>query len=720
MNKATSPLVIVDQDEDNTLLVKSYARLLDGLRELATPDDIVVNSQGPVTMDDILDAAVIRIRKLFSLKAHAFLLPNDEFEFEVYTSQPESTRQSLRSAIDQWVDDGVFSWALNQNRAVVQHGEHNLDTHVLHVIATRSRVIGMFIGRIASDEVLDEGILSLLSVILMRCANGLESQELHAELREHNVNLEALVNLRTEELEIEKNRAEKTASEKSAFLATMSHEIRTPMNGVIGMAQLLEKSPLNDEQKSLVNTILHSGEALVHLINDILDFSKVEAGRIELDISSFSITQLIEDVRQLLTPQATTKGVPIEFSVNNEINKQVTGDAGRIRQVMLNLVGNAIKFTQQGAIKIAIDPCSDSERLHISVIDNGIGIKEEELSRLFNPFEQSDASIANKYGGTGLGLSICKQLIELMGGEIGVESEYGKGSTFWIEVALPASDVPDASSLYDAHNNDIEPVHLQGRALIADDNEINQKVIQLMLASYGIQTVVASNGEAALGLLETEQFDIVFMDCQMPVLNGYEVTEIIRNGEKPYQNTPVIALTANSMERDRQRCLAAGMDDFLTKPVNQNSLENILGKWLKADRNREVTSQTVASMNDQAEVSTTTELLDHTMVESLIALLQDDFADLRETFIINSNVKLNRLKQVLQSENLVETQEILHFLKGSCSSIAAIRLTSIIVELEAFAAQGSIRKIEELLPTLEHCYAATVDEVSRIQINRIE
>jgi len=689
-------------------LSSSYIRLIDGLNEVAIPDDVLTNTTGPITTEDIFEAASIRICKLCALQSHAFLMANEDYEFEIYSSHPESSHSDFNALIDNWIEDGYFSWALNQNRAVVKHDGEGVNSYVLHAIATRSRIIGMFVAHLSPDAQVDEGVLSLLSVVLMNCASGLESKELHTELQKHNDNLEFLIHERTEELEIEKNRAEQIATEKGIFLATMSHEIRTPMNGVIGMAQLLQKSNFDHEQQALINTILQSGQALVHLIDDILDISKVEAGLLELDPAPFNIASLLKDVVELLKPQAAIKETTIELLISDEVVSNIVGDSGRIRQIILNLVGNAIKFTTNGTIKISVDRHNE-KGLCVSVEDDGIGIRPEHIGRLFNPFSQSDATIANKHGGTGLGLSICRQLVELMDGEIGVDSEYGKGSVFWLTLELPFSDYNTSSVTpeKDANISDTSAMPT-GKILIAEDNEINQKVISLMIQSLNIDYDIVDNGTRVLEHLNSTPYDLILMDCQMPELDGYETTRIIRKSDKPYQQIPIIALTANAMRSDREECLTSGMNDFLPKPINQENLNSVLREWL----NKKTMATTTRNLN--TTIDNHHEIIDRAELLALAEVMEEEFSALIETFIEGSTLKLNELSQAVQAANCTAAREILHFLKGSCLSVGALQLSTIITTLETHAKQASLDEIEHQLPALESCYQKTIDAIKQL------
>ena len=387
--------------------------------------------------------------------------------------------------------------------------------------------------------------------------------------------------------------AHKLAQAKSEFLAKMSHEIRTPLNGVIATADLMAATQLNDEQHELLDTLRLSAKTLLGIINDILDFSKIEAGRMVLETLPFTPTVLVEEVVSIMAPAAHSKGLTVRTELSSSLPHSVAGDPLRLRQILLNFVGNAIKFTARGEVVIRAMRLKKGEGqsawLRFEVQDTGVGIPPEKQAGIFDAFTQADSSVTRQYGGTGLGLAICKRLVELMGGQIGVYSQPGQGSCFWFEVPLPViqenapeetTDQPSGSAL---NSHELDGV----RVLLVEDNPVNQKVAIRMLQKLGCVVELAENGQQALEKLERASYDIVLMDMQMPIMDGLTATRLLRQREQQTgHHQVVIALTANAMQTDRELCLEAGMDDYLSKPLTLDALQVMLLRWVAQHKQR--------------------------------------------------------------------------------------------------------------------------------------
>ncbi len=655
-----------------------------------------------------------------------------------------------------------------------------------------------------------------------------------AELRDSMESLE----LARQEAAAARDTAMEGSSLKSQFLANMSHEIRTPLNGVIGMTGLLMDTRLDDEQREFAETARRSGEALLELINDVLDFSKIEAGRLELETSDFDLGTVVEDVAELFAPVAQRKGLEIVTSTDPDVPAAVSGDPGRVRQIISNLVGNAVKFTDAGevAVTVSTEPATGPSHLRFSVRDTGVGIDEETQARIFDAFTQADASTTRRYGGTGLGLAISRRLAEMMGGTLGVDSRPGLGSTFWLSLPLePAAHVPrppvDRDALagrrvlivddnptnrtvlerqtaawgvqpalaadgpaalealreaaragrsFDVVLLDQKMLGMDGlavaaavaadaslahpklvlltsvgtihvtseriaatitkpvrrsqlfnviasvlglesrlpfhemsappasdswlaaaglRALVAEDNAVNQRVVAAMLGRLGFRVDVVGDGNEAVAAAVHLPYDIVLMDCQMPHLNGYEATAEIRRRERAGVRVPIVALTASAMAGEEERCLAAGMDAYVAKPVRIEDLGEILRSLLVAPAE-------ALAPPEPPEVGPRrgTADLDPAVFEGIRALGDDLLASIVADFRRGTPDDIARLQQGLADADAEVAARAAHRVKGTCLMLGAARMGGVAADIESAARDSDLCRAGQLVPALERSF----------------
>lgn len=508
----------------------------------------------------------------------------------------------------------------------------------------------------------------------------------------------------------EKEKAEAANVSKSEFLANMSHELRTPMNGVLGMIQILEDTTLSEDQQHYATRIHKSAEGLLNILNDILDFSKIEADMLELEGIPFIVHDVVQEVVDLFTPQALDKGIVVAPDFKGDPGC-VTGDPNRIRQLLTNLVSNAIKFTEEGQVTIEVTPrlSGGENNIMFRVTDTGCGIAQEDMAKVFNKFTQADASTTRQFGGTGLGLAICKKLVGLMGGVMGLDSELGKGSTFWFSLPLPVASLEDAQQVQIATEPELSktsgiPAN-QAKILLVEDDPVNREVATRFLAKMGFGHVdIAEDGQQGVDAVAQNTYDLVMMDCSMPVMDGFTASQTIRATEKDGEHLPIVAATANAMVGDRERCLKSGMDDYVSKPIKAPELKRVLGRWIAFEEQNDSLIDTPQAEEGPQQSNDAPVDMEHLF--SFTDGDADVLQELTNLFFETVEECIKNLEKHTPDAEQEGWKAAAHRLKGAAGNLGAMKLHGI-----CFEAEQGFEKDENFKQTILASIQEEVEEV---------
>ena len=673
-------LLNIDKFSMNNFDIKSILKTSHTISQELSIDELLKK-----IMNIIIENSASQVGYLFfDVKGKLELLAG--FKENKFTIDIDETKLPLNiiNYVKKTKEDVVFS--ADDKEDLISVDKYIIDNNPKSIFCTNIFYKGDFRGilYIENKNILNlysKDKIEVLKLLINQASSSLENARLFEQINNLNITLEHKVNQRTKDLKVEKQKAEKATKTKSEFLANMSHEIRTPMNGILGMSNLALQSGLDNKQKMYIQKIDESAKSLLRILNDILDFSKIEAGKLSIDKINFDIFTTVDNIISLIANKAKEKNIDLVVSYDKKISKTYYGDNLRLSQILRNLLTNAIKFTHVGRVDVKIKQVS-TDRLRFEVKDTGIGLTSKQQSKLFKPFSQADGSITRKYGGTGLGLIISKQLVELMNGEIWVQSTYSIGSSFIFEIELlPKRDMKDvlADQEYTNKNQTLKNdlCMLSGsKILLVEDNEINQAIVLGILENSGIDVDIANNGEEGVKKFKDNRYELIFMDLQMPIMDGIKATKYIREVDK---KVPIIALTANAMKEDMKKTLQAGMNEQLTKPIDVELFYKTLLKYIPK---KSLKNSSVLRSSDEIKLPNFKTIDKNLGLSHLNGNIKLYSSILRNFYKKYKNFDMDSLE-----EKSLKIE--IHTMKGLSANIGAMSLYFVTKELEGSYVKGN-------------------------------